>query len=52
MTGATLTALAILTALNIFTVVKYARLEIAYNELRKVNKILQKRLANSYERPF
>lgn len=44
--------LAILTAINIYSTVKYARLESAYNELRKVNKILRQRLANSHERPF
>lgn len=52
MTGATIAVLAILTALNIYGAVKYARLEIAYNEQRKVNKILRQRLANSAERPF
>lgn len=52
MTGLAITGLAILTAINIYTAVKYARLEIAYNELRKVNNILRQRLANSHERPF
>lgn len=35
-----------------YTTVQHARLEIAYKELRKVNKILQQRLNNSAERPF
>lgn len=36
----------------IYSQVKYARLEMKYYNLRRVNKILQERLAKSEERPF
>jgi hypothetical protein len=39
-------------SLLIYTVVQHARLERAYRELYKVNRINRERLANSVERPF
>ena len=45
-------ALVTSTGLLIHTTIQHARLERAYKELRKVNKILQQRLNNSAERPF
>lgn len=45
-------ALVTSTGLLVYTTIQHSRLEQAYKELRKVNKILQQRLANSEERPF
>ena len=45
-------ALVMATGLLIHSTIQNARLERAYYDLRKVNKILQQRLANSEERPF
>jgi hypothetical protein len=39
-------------SLLIYTTVQHARLERAYWELYKVNRINRERLANSAERPF
>ena len=39
-------------SLLIYTTVQHARLERAYWELYKVNRINRERLANSVERPF
>jgi hypothetical protein len=39
-------------SLLIYTTVQHARLERAYRELYKVNRINIQRLANSAERPF
>jgi hypothetical protein len=55
MTGAVIYVTAgfiLATALLVYSTVKYARLEMAYDNLRRVNNILRQRLANSEERPF
>jgi hypothetical protein len=43
---------AVSVGLLVYTALQHSRLEQAYYDLRKVNKILQQRLANSEERPF